>query len=355
MFSTAALFARRTGLHAQRRFGMMASKPFQHISLNNGLSFNRVPTYLRTFAAAPEPELPPLPPTPPKGSPAAHPANKLKGHVNDAQGKYYKDWALNKYINIETVAFLLFLAVAGYGTIIIGERTGLWEKLGVEEYVPGIEKKKKDKHAEESQATKNARDPYQATVTDIVYLDVSIDSEDAGRITLGLFGDVAPKTVENFKSICEGFKRPGHKKFSTLTYAGSPFHRVIPGFMIQGGDITKGNGTGGLSVHGRTFEDETFELRHRQGVLSMANAGPNTNGSQFFLTLNRTDWLDDHHVVFGRVLDGVETVMQISRFGTRSGKPSRTMVISQCGVLDDEDEDKLIELGKKTPNFHWNQ
>ena len=289
-----------------------------------------------------------MPPTPPKGSPAAHPANQLKGHVNDAQGRYYKDWGWNKYINIESVAIALAVAVFGYGTIVIGDRFGIWRRLGVEEYIPGLVGRESD--AEPDEATINARDPYQAKVTDIVYFDVVIDSEEVGRITLGLFGDVAPKTVTNFKSICEGFKREGHERFSTLTYAGSPFHRVIPGFMIQAGDITRGNGTGGMSIYGRTFKDETFKLKHRQGVLSMANAGKDTNASQFFITLTKTDWLDDHHVVFGRVLDGVETVMEVSRFGTRSGKPSRTIVISQCGVLEPDEE-----LGNKIPNFHWNQ
>merc|ERR1719272_1929791 len=153
---------------------------------------------------------------------------------------------------------------------------------------------------------------------------------------MGLYGKSVPKTVENFRALCTGEKGVG-KSGKPLHFKGSGFHRIIPQFMIQGGDFTNGNGTGGESIYGTKFPDENFDLKHDEPfMLSMANAGPNTNGSQFFLTTVKTPWLDGRHVVFGEVLTGQEVIDAVEAVGTRSGTPSKTVTISDSGELKED-------------------
>ncbi|MFZ0791469.1 MAG: peptidylprolyl isomerase [Chromatiaceae bacterium] len=166
-----------------------------------------------------------------------------------------------------------------------------------------------------------------------VALDVTIDGKPAGTLTLELFADVVPKTAENFRALCTGEKGMG-KSGKPLSYAGSPFHRIIPGFMIQGGDFTRGNGTGGESIYGEKFADENFTLKHGgAGTLSMANSGPNTNGSQFFITVAETPWLDGKHVVFGKVVDGMDLLKKMEEQGSRSGQTKSDVVLAGCKQL----------------------
>jgi cyclophilin family peptidyl-prolyl cis-trans isomerase len=159
-----------------------------------------------------------------------------------------------------------------------------------------------------------------------VYFDITIGGAPAGRITFELFADVVPKTAANFLALCTGSEGFG--------YAGSGFHRIISDFMCQGGDFTNHNGTGGKSIYGNKFADENFQLKHTEpGLLSMANAGPNTNGSQFFITTVITSWLDGKHVVFGKVTDGMDVVRAMEAVGSGSGATSAAVKIASCGEV----------------------
>ncbi|KAL0866767.1 hypothetical protein Bca101_045885 [Brassica carinata] len=191
-----------------------------------------------------------------------------------------------------------------------------------------------------------------------VFLDVSIGGDPLERIVIELFADVVPKTAENFRALCTGEAGLGKTTGKPLHFKGSSFHRVIKGFMAQGGDFSNGNGTGGESIYGGKFPDENFELDHEEGgVLSMANCGPNTNGSQFFILFKRQPHLDGKHVVFGKVVKGMEVVKKMELVGTSDGKPTSNVKIIDCGEMSqlkaqdaaEKDKGKLKKSSKGIP------
>ncbi|KAL6564408.1 hypothetical protein OROMI_015858 [Orobanche minor] len=182
----------------------------------------------------------------------------------------------------------------------------------------------------------------------LVFLDVSINGDTADRIVIELFADAVPKTAENFRALCTGEKGVGATTGKPLQYKGTTFHRIMKGFMAQGGDFSKGNGTGGESIYGGKFPDENFKLEHSgPGFLSMANGGPNTNGSQFFITFKRQPHLDGKHVVFGKVVKGMDVVKKMEQLGTADGKPSGLVKIVDCGDMSMTNAENSVEVGKE--------
>ncbi|MCL7044497.1 hypothetical protein MKW94_003745 [Papaver nudicaule] len=178
------------------------------------------------------------------------------------------------------------------------------------------------------------------------FMDISIGDEVEGRIVVELYSDIVPKTAENFRALCTGEKGIGPHTGVPLHFKGNCFHRVVKGFMIQGGDISARNGTGGESIYGLKFEDENFEMKHeRKGILSMANSGPNTNGSQFFITTTRAPHLDDKHVVFGKVVKGMGVVRSVEHVYTGdSDSPTLECIITDCGELPEGADDGSLNF-----------
>ncbi|KAL1809893.1 hypothetical protein ACET3Z_026883 [Daucus carota] len=180
------------------------------------------------------------------------------------------------------------------------------------------------------------------------FMDISIGGDIEGRIVIELYKDVVPKTAENFRALCTGEKGIGPVTGVPLHFKGSCFHRIIRGFMVQGGDLSARNGTGGESIYGLKFEDENFELKHeRKGMLSMANSGPNTNGSQFFITTTRTSHLDGKHVVFGRVIKGMGVVRSMEHVITGDNDtPTLDVIVEDCGELPEGADDGVCNFFK---------
>mmetsp|Transcript_47026 Transcript_47026/g.132277 ORF Transcript_47026/g.132277 Transcript_47026/m.132277 type:complete len:233 (+) Transcript_47026:67-765(+) len=185
--------------------------------------------------------------------------------------------------------------------------------------------------------------PTLPVVTHRAFLDIELDGNKLGRIVVGLFGDVAPKAVENFVALCNCDRGKGKISGKNLCYKGSKIHRVIPNFMFQGGDFTVGDGTGGESIFGGSFEDESFQVKHnRKYMLSMANSGKkNSNRSQWYINTVKTQWLDSKDVVFGMVLSGKDVITEIEKTGTHGGLPRAKIVVANSGSLPVTPEDTI--------------
>jgi len=218
---------------------------------------------------------------------------------------------------------ILGAATVGWAYNMYSKKVGPFERFASEE----------EKLRREGIRKMRNNDPRKAHVSEKVFMDVEIDDVPEGRIVIGLFGDMLPRTCKNFSSICEGFKNEESGKI--LSYRGTPFHRVVRGFMAQGGDCTCRDGTGGLSIYGEQFEDEKFQFAHVRGAVSMANRGPDTNSSQFFICMSAAPHLNGRHVVFGRLLEGEEVLDKIEAFGSSSGTPKRSIKIVDCGIVLD--------------------
>jgi len=176
-----------------------------------------------------------------------------------------------------------------------------------------------------------------------VFLDIAIGGAPVGRLVCELFSDVVPRTAENFRSLCTGIRGDG-KRGSPLHYRKAPFHRIIPNFMVQGGDITHGDGSGGESIFGQTFPDESLALQHTTpGILSMANSGRDTNNSQFFICSKECPELDGKHVVFGRVIEGMRVLRLMDACGSESGAPTQSVVVDDCGELRSTGKGRTVE------------
>ncbi|CAF2239102.1 hypothetical protein YC2023_095357 [Brassica napus] len=188
---------------------------------------------------------------------------------------------------------------------------------------------------EEKQVTEDCQ------VTHRVFLDIDIEGQRLGRIVIGLYGNVVPKTVENFRALCTGEKGKASSG-KPLHYKGTQFHRIVSGFVVQGGDIIHGDGKGSESTYGGTFPDENFKAKHSHaGVVAMANTGPDSNGSQFFITTIKATWLEGEHVVFGKVIQGMDNVFAIEGgAGTYSGKPRKKVVIADSGEIPQDKWDE---------------
>ena len=239
-----------------------------------------------------------------------------------------------KDIEFELDATTLTLGVSGAPVI---DKEELWDKCVASETIWEIDdvggercvvvELIKKSPAPWPHTLKSEYKPPDLEITSKTFFDISIDGEPAGRITFGLYGNHVPLTTENFRALCTG-------EMSGATYKDSPFHRIIPGFMCQGGDTTRGDGTGGASVYGEKFKDEKLDVAHtKAGLLSMANSGPDSNGSQFFITVAETPWLDGKHVVFGEVLEGYDVVQKMEAVGDESGTPKQKVMLTDCGEL----------------------
>jgi peptidyl-prolyl cis-trans isomerase B (cyclophilin B) len=202
--------------------------------------------------------------------------------------------------------------------------------------MPLIDMQVKNKNEEFSNTNDNENESNNTDINDLTlnpYFDISINGIPEGRVIIRLFDDTVPLTCKNFRALCS----QGLFDKSKPSYQDSTFHRVIKDFMIQGGDFTSGDGTGGFSIYGDKFPDENFELKHnQQGMLSMANSGPNTNSSQFFITTKKTPWLDNKHVVFGIVLKGFDIIQKIENLETNNDKPIYEVKIIKSGLLEPE-------------------